>query len=229
LSEGQLIRASLRGIQTTPDLNTALSWLGHNQANVDALTQESITQLNVADVYRFYAAGQIDRPQAIQYIVKTGTDEPTASLMLEAADLADGAAPVQEQVAYLTSAFLARQIDSQTYQTFLSQLPISTARQAQLVSYTTQRIELPTKQLTLAEMQSAFLDGLIDLTELETFLLAEGYTTAAAQLYVIQTLSKLTTHDAQVQVAQYKYNKAVASAKAKGEPIPPKPAILAGP
>lgn len=234
LNEGQLIRSALRGIETTPDLPTSLSWLGHSDANITALQEESITQLSTADVYRFWAKGQLDTSTAIQRIVRTGTTADIASLMLEAMDLGAGDTAVSEQVTYLTNARLSGQLDSATYQSLISGLPISPTRVAALVSYTSQRLELPVKTLTLAEMQTAYLHGLTDLTTLEQFIVNQGYSqgtggdpTNYAQLYVMLTLEKLDTHDAQVAVAQYKYDKAVATAKAKNEPIPPKPAILA--
>ena len=89
--------------------------------------------------------------------------------------------------------------------------------------------ETPRKALTEAQGAKALLENVIDLDSFTTDLANEGYSPDDSLTLQILALIAAGRNAEAIQVAQFKYNAAVAKAKAANGPIPPKPPILTNP
>jgi len=226
MNEAQLVRSQLRGLTLTPDAATQLSWLGWSQDNIAALQADTYQRPPVGDLYLLNRYGEIADADLTTHVVNLGTDQVTAALMIEAEKLKQFETAVAAEFAWYKQLATARIIDPPTFRQMATELGIDATTVEQASHFITFKAEKPSKRVTLAQMQAAYVSGLADLSEFETYLVNEDYTVSDAQLLVMLELQKQTDHASQVAVARYKYNKAVASATAKGLPIPPPPAIL---
>ncbi len=88
------------------------------------------------------------------------------------------------------------------------------------------KVRVPHKSLTIAEIQSAFDQGLITLDDLDTLFMRQGFTGDDELVLRALTLLKFASREEAIKVAQFAYDKKVAAAKKGDAPIPPPPAIL---
>jgi hypothetical protein len=227
LTEAQLIRSQLRGLTTDPDQGTQLSYLGWSDNNINALMEETYQRPTAGDLYTLYRAGMMEQQQLLEFVQHLGTNQVNGQLMIDAEQVREQQPEAERLFAYYSQMFLHRQLDSPTFFQLTTPLAISPARQQAAVARISAQIETPSKRVTLGEMQQAYIAALVDLSEFEQYLINEGYTRDDATVLIMLELNKQTEHAAQVAVARYKYDKAVAKARAKGQPIPPEPAILA--
>ncbi len=109
---------------------------------------------------------------------------------------------------------------------FIKTLPITEDERAIIQATVTAKQRAPHKSLTLAEMQTAFEEGLINLDDLHALLEKRGYTGDEELILATLTLLKFARLEEAKKVAQFAYDKKVAAAKAKNLPVPPAPAIL---
>jgi len=147
--------------------------------------------------------------------------------MLDAERRRSAAGVVQELVLDIRKMFLDHFISADNRNALWSALPLADVQRQLLATEADTMFQFPTKRLSLAEMQTAFVQGIIDLSDLETYLSDEGYSADDQNTLAQLTLLKLQTDAAKIQLAQYAYAKAKAKAAKKGEPPPPPPAILA--
>lgn len=227
LGEGLAVRAFNRGWIDRATLEQEMAYAGYSEQRIQTLIQDALTQLSLADAWTLYKTGNYTSDQVGAAFRASGMD-PNVSGDWLAARIAAEVEPYQvalisdwkTQLAggYITLAQFQGYIDS------LKMLPDAKIALMQSVG---QLYELPRRKLTLAELQSAFVEGLVDATEVSAWLQNEGYSDDDAQVLWFQTLLKLGTLEAKKAVAQYAYDKAKAKAAAKGEAEPPPPAILA--
>jgi len=227
MGESMAIKAWAMGKLSDADLATEISYAGYDPKLTEILTNEFSGKLSVSDVERLNAAGRIDEESAIFAIRQAGVQQGTAALMLDAERRRSGAAVVQQLVLDIRTMFLDRFISAENRDALWSALPLPEIQRSLLAVEADTMYQFPTKRLSLAEMQTAFVQGIIDLSDLETYLSDEGYSADDQNTLAQLTLLKLQTDAAKIQLAQYAYAKAKAKAAKKGEPPPPPPAILA--
>jgi len=227
MGEGMAIKAWAMGKLSDQDLATEISYAGYDPKLTEILQNEFSGKLSVSDVERLNAAGRIDEESAIFAIRQAGVQQGTAALMLDAERRRSGAAVVQQLVLDIRKMFLDRFISAENRDALWSALPLPEIQRSLLAVEADTMYQFPTKRLSLAEMQTAFVQGIIDLSDLETYLSDEGYSSDDRNTLAQLTLLKLETDAAKIQLAKYAYAKAKAKAAKKGEPPPPPPAILA--
>jgi len=227
LNEAMLVRSNVRGLTLTPDFATQLSWLGYTDENINALQEDTYQRPPVADLFLLNRYGEIQDNDLTRHVKNLGTDDTTAGLMIEAEKLKQFETAVAEEFAWYKTLARERFIDPFQFRDRSQSLGIDSTTVEQASHFITAQIETPFKRVSLAEIQQAYIAGLVDLSEYEQFLINAGYTAADTQILIMLELNKQVDHAAQVAVAQYKYNKAKAAAAKKGEPIPPPPPLLA--
>jgi hypothetical protein len=109
---------------------------------------------------------------------------------------------------------------------YIKTLPFSQDEQAVMQATVNVSVKTPHKSLSVAEIQSAFEQGVYTLDDLDTRLTQLGFTSDDELVLRTLTLLKFATLEEAKKVAQFTYDKKVAAAKAKNLPIPPAPAIL---
>jgi hypothetical protein len=111
---------------------------------------------------------------------------------------------------------------------FIKTLPFTEDERGVIQATAQAKLRTPHKSLTIAEIQSAFDEGLITLDDLDAYFVRLGLTSNDELVLRALTLLKFADLQEAKKVAQFAYDKKVAAAKAKHLPIPPPPAILAG-
>lgn len=227
LGESLAVRAYNRGLIDQSTLNQELEYVGYNAQRAALLQSEALSVLSSNDAFELLKTGKIDT-QGVYTALKANGFNP--------GDYEDWlAAMTAKEVAPWTAALITDwktqvsggYITLAQFESYVNALPLLPDVKAAINQSVGQLYELPRKKLTLAEVQSAFVEGLLDSTDVADWLKNEGYSDADQQTLWFQTLLKLGTQQAKVAVAQYTYDKAVAKAEKAGEPAPPKPAILA--
>jgi hypothetical protein len=227
LGESVAVKAFNMGAVDQARLDMELSYAGYDPALYPVITTEHTPHLSTADVAVLSTAGKMNEDSAIYAIRQSGYTEGDAALKLDAERrrTADGA--VQQIVTDVRNAFINGYIGPETRNALWSALPLPIIQQQMLQLEADTMAGQPRRRLSLAEVQSAFVEGLLDSTDVSTFLKLEGYSDDDQLTLWYQTLLKLGTQQAKMAVAQYTYDKAKAKAEKAGEPIPPPPAILA--
>lgn len=105
-------------------------------------------------------------------------------------------------------------------------LPITADELGVIQATMNARQHVPRKSLDVAQLQAAFVDGLLTIEDVQTRLQAIGYTGDDFLTLTQLTLFKLARAAEAKAVAQFKYDAAVLKARTKNLPPPPKPAIL---
>ena len=119
-------------------------------------------------------------------------------------------------------------ITIEDFSALLDTLPLGTYEKKFRLQALQYKSKAPHTHLTLAQAEKAFEQGIWDLTQLETYLTARGYSADDVNTLELLTLLALAKLEEAKKVAQFAWEKKAAAAEKKGLPIPPKPAILAG-
>jgi hypothetical protein len=228
LGEGLAVRAYNRGKIDGPTFATEMAYAGYNTTRSAVLQEDSLTHLSAADAWTLYKNQKYSSEQLQGVYQNNGMDPSTSGDWIESQILNECAPWITALIQDWKSQTLAGYVTLAQFEGFVDTLNWPTDVANALKNAVGQICELPRKKLTLAEVQSALVEGLVDSTYLQTFLKNEGYSSDDQLTLYYQTLIKLGTQEAKVAVAQYTYDKAVKTAQGKNLPIPPPPAILAG-
>lgn len=227
LGEGLAVRAFIRGWVPREVLDTELAYAGYSPARIETLIKDALTELSPADAYTLYKAGAYTEQQVAAAARTSGQDPAVFGDWITAKIAAEVEPYTSALIADWKGQLLGGFITLAKFEGYVNSLKLPQEVKDAVNNAVGQLVELPRRKLTLAEVQSAFVEGLIDSTEVADWLTKEGYSDDDAQILWYQTLLKLNTTEAKKAVAKYGYDKAVAKAAAKGEPPPPPPAILA--
>jgi len=220
-------RAYNRQLINNADWFQEMSYAGYNPARSVALQSEYLSHIPTSDIEVLRNLGKFTDDDAVRALWNQNYDNGSAQQIMQVWD-ANAAKPYVDALATtLRTLHVNGDIDRVTFEAAVDRLNIGAAAQAAIKDNVATELLYPRKQLTLAEIQSAYVSGLVDLDQLGAYLQKSGYSSDDATVLTMQTLLKLDTKEAQIRVAQFKYDKAVKAAQAKNEPIPPPPAILA--
>jgi len=227
LGASQAIKAFNRNLIDEDTFNKEIAYDGYTEKRAAALTEETLEQLGSSELYTMLRFGAIDESQFRILMRRRGMHPVDADRYLQAAQFSEASTAVSEYFAVLRTQRLAGNIDAGTFADQVDRLPVSEELKRRWKDLLGQELEFPRKTLTLAELQSAYVEGLLDLEDVGTFLKREGYSDDDSTTLQYMTLGKLATLEAKQAVARYKWERAKAKAAAKGEAEPPMPAILA--
>jgi hypothetical protein len=227
LGEGLAVRAFNRGWIDRATLDTEMSYAGYSQTRISTLIKDALTELGPTEAWTLYKTGGYTGNQLAQALQTSGMDPGAIGDYVQAKLAAEVEPYTTALIADWKNQLLGGYISLSQFEGYVNSLKLPIEAKIALNQAVGQLFEYPRRKLTLAEVQSAFVEGLLDATEVSNWLIKEGYSDDDAQVLWFQTLLKLNTDEAKKAVAQYKYDRAKAKAAAKGEPPPPPPAALA--
>jgi hypothetical protein len=223
LSEGLAVKAWVRGQITEGALNDILQRTGYTDAAIAAVKTDTYIQPSENDYYILYKYGGFDDQTVIDAISQRGTAPYLASLQLAAEQYRDAETEISSYLSTLESQRVDGYITQADLLTALDALPISPQQKLWFRQRVGQRVEYPHSHCTLAEYQSAYVAGIIDLSDLQKALSVFGYSNSDQDVLVNLTLLKLAKTEYAAAKAEWTWLKAVATAQKKGETPPPKP------
>jgi hypothetical protein len=223
LSEALAVRSWLRGVIAEKDMERILAWQGYSADAIAAISAESVERATAADYYLLHRFGTIDKDTMLSYIQHRGTSAPIALLMATAEEWRDADTEVSAFLSLLRTQRINGYIDSQTMNAALDGLPIADSHKTWFKNLIGQQLEWPRTHVSLAELQAAYIGGVIDLSDLQSGLKRLGYADPDQDILINLTLLKLEKAQYTAAKAEWSWLKQVAAAKKKGEEPPPKP------
>jgi hypothetical protein len=226
LGASSAIKAHNRGLLSDQEFAQEMAWEGYSERYVAALQKDQLVQLPMADAWELFKVGNYTSEQ-LQAAYQNASMDPAVSGDWIAAQIQKEidpwvAALVTDWKTQLAGGF----ISFSTFADNVSGLSIQPQVAKAIIAATAALYEFPRKRLTLAEMQSAIVEGILTFDDFAVWMRAEGYGQDDQDTLTNMTLLKLGTQAAKVKVAEYTYAKAKANAARKGEPEPPPPPIL---
>lgn len=191
LSEAQYVKAFVRGDIDAATLQQNLAELGYPQNWQAALIAENTKAAGLHEVVNYTRA------------TAPGSGVPTGALQV------DGYSPTNAQVvwtaamealidplrkqdlAVITHQLRSGEIDLQTAQTILGTFSLFPQEAAYYNQIWQQILSFPRRRLSEGQMEKAFLDGVIDMTAMQTYWASVGYSLQDQQTLNLMLLVKL--------------------------------------
>lgn len=226
--EADLVNAFQQTVMPHDVIFKAMDLLGYSQDKIEELIRLHAKKLTMSDIELFFRWQIFTADQASAEARKLGYLDETATAAMFAEQLKRTDADVRLLVDAAETAAVEGHITVDDFSTLLGSLPLAPREKDFRLQAMQFKVKAPRTHLTLAQAQSAFEQGLWDVTQLEDYLVARGYGADDVNTIELLTLLKLAKLEEAIKVAQFAYDKKVAAAKAKNLPIPPPPAILVG-
>jgi hypothetical protein len=224
---GDLINPFAQQLMPQDVIFKAMDLEGYSSDKIEQLIKLHSKRLTFDDV-DLLLRWQIYSPeQAHEAILQLGYPESTASLVLYMVGLRKAEHALQSLVDAMEAYTVDGHITVDEFGALLDKLPIDATEKQFKMQTIAFKVKSTHAHLTVAQAQKAFEEGVWDLTQLETYFTARGYSPDDNATLQILTLLALAKLDESKKVAQFNYDKRVAAARAKNLPIPPPPAILA--
>lgn len=196
-----------------------LARAGYSDDKIQAVLELHRKKLNEADLLTLLEGGHFDQPTVTTQLERLGYEHDQAILKTEA-DHLRAQRPFQDE---LRSAVTTAYADGHTLQgemlSIIDSMPLTDDEKALAKLVANYKKKVPSKHLTLAELQTALEKGIIDLAEFTDHLTNLGYSDDDQSILLLLTLDKL---DAQKQKAAAAAARAAAKAsKGASSPLPP--------
>ncbi len=201
---------------------------GYSDDKISALLELHRKKLSEADLSTLFSAGHIDQGTLQQSIQRLGYTLEDAQQKAEV-DRLDKVKPYFEELrSAAVSAYADGHIDRAELQGVVDGLPLTTEEKTYILLAADYKRKVPTKHLTVAQLETAFEQGVIDLTEFTDHLAAFGYSDDDQSVLLLLTLLKLAkaADAAKAKAARAQATAAKKAGKAKS-PLPP-PASSSG-
>jgi hypothetical protein len=216
--------------QTLMDHDTIVRDLelqGWSPERAEKLIRLHAKRLTASDVELFFRYGSSDRETAISALVELGYLRDVADAVLTAEDLRRADAVLRALVSAIETRVIDGQITTDEFAALLDTLPLGEHEKKMYLATVQYKVKAPHKSLTLAQVQKAFIEGILTLDQVSEYLTKSGYSADSATTLTLLTLLEFAQFEEAKKIAQFAYDQKVARAKAKGLPIPPPPKILA--
>jgi hypothetical protein len=197
----------------------SLARAGYSDDKIAALLELHRKKLTEADLLTLLEGGHYDQPTVTAQLKRLGYDDTEAEAKTEA-DHLRAQRPFQDELrSAVTTAYADGHILQGEMESLIDSMPLSDDEKALAKLVAQYKKKVPSKHLTLAELQTAFEKGIIDLAEFTDHLTNYGYSDDDQSILLLLTLDKL---DAQKQKAAAAAARAAAKAsKGASSPLPP--------
>lgn len=202
-----------------------LARAGYSDQKIQALLDLHRKKPAESDLLTLFEGGHYDDEKVRTELKHLGYDETGAGTKFEA-DHLRAQRPFQDEVrAALVAAYADHHIERAEVESIVNSMPLSPDEKALVLLAADYKRKVPTKHLTLAEIQNAFEIGIFDLNNFTAQLTALGYSDDDQSTLLILTLDKLKAAEAKAAAVAAKA--AAKAAKAAGAPaVSPLPTAL---
>jgi len=186
LTEAQAARAFIRGDLTEADYFQVMAERGYSRELAGALRAQHATHPSPSQLQAMRDLGLISDEDFRASLRAQGFQEGVTENLLVLARDDHVRAWTLDIATTAKGMFAAREIDEATLDRLLSDAGLS-EREKTVLTVLSQLERTKPKRLTLAEMQTAYVEDVVNLDELRAYLEAEGY--AEPDVVILQTLS----------------------------------------
>jgi hypothetical protein len=222
----QLVNPFVQELMPHDVIFKALDLEGYSQDKIETLIKLHSKKVGLTDLELFDRYGIVPRDQTLNLMRELGYPDDISAIILEAVDLHRADAALAKLVDAIEAEVVAGHLTTDDFSALLDSLPLGHHEKAFRIQAVQYKVKAPHAHITLAQAQKAFEDGIWTLDQLDTYLTARGYSADDVSTLELLTLLALAKLEEAKKVAQFAYDKKVAAAKAKNQPIPPPPAIL---
>lgn len=225
LTESQYVKALHRGKLDEQEVRDALAEKGYKDSYIDEIIQQLTAHLTDNELERLVRHGVIEYQLAIDQMRAEGWPEETAQRKLKAIELGKVDSLVDSLLSFYRGSVGNGFMDVDDFRKVLDELPISEAQKVWEIRLAGAPLEFPSKNITLAQLQTAHARGIVDLSYFDAWAKREGYSDEDILNLELLTFLKeddaTTKAKAKADAAQRKKDDACAKLKAKGLPCPP--------
>lgn len=221
LSEAQLVKQLIRGRWDMTRLDQELGKQGYGADAIEAAINDARKFLSESELAVLVRYGTWTLDQAVQHLRDQGYEEPIARAKMDLQAKIRDQQLLQFLIGELETAVLKGFLDNEGFRTTLSKFPIPPDEidlRARMIAV---RVEIPRKDLTVAEITQAFKLNVFDLQEFRQKILDLGYRagdeTTLELINLTEIKSKQDAADAKTKAAQEKAAAKTAAAATKAQ------------
>jgi len=197
---------------------------GYSDDKITALLELHRKKPGEADLLTLFEGGHYDDAKVQAELKRLGYDDGGSAVKFEA-DHLKAQKPFQDEVrAAVVAAYADGHIERSELEGIVNSMPLSNDERALVMLAADYKRKVPNKHLTVGELEAAFEQGIIDLTEFTDQLTRQGFSLDDQNVLLILTLNKLNK---QKEAAAAKAARTTAKAAKAGTPPPsaPTPAV----
>jgi len=175
LTEQQYIRAMHAGAFDEGYVRDQMAQKGYPDAEIDRLMIELATRLTETELARLVRWGDITSDEAAKELNVQGVPLVTAQRRLRAIDLERADSLISQYVNVLEKQVFKGQLDLDGFNKVLDELPWSQAEKDMEKLYVSATLETPIHLLTLAQVKTGIIQGILDFSYFDQWAEDQGY------------------------------------------------------
>ncbi len=209
-------------VMEAKDIWADLAREGYTDVKIKALLELHRKKLSEADLSTLFSAGHIDQATLQQLIQRLGYTLEDAQQKAEV-DRLDKVKPYFEELrAAAVSAYADGHTDRKELEGIVDGLPLTAEEKTYILLAADYKRKVSNKHLTVAQLEQAFNEGIIDLTEFTDHLTVQGYSDDDQSILLLLTLEKLAKAKEKAAAAAARSTaKAAKKAGGSASPLPP--------
>jgi len=209
-------------VMEAKDIWADLAREGYTDDKIKALLELHRKKLSEADLSTLFSAGHIDQATLQQLIQRLGYTLEDAQQKAEV-DRLDKVKPYFEELrAAAVSAYADGHTDRKELEGIVDGLPLTAEERSYILLAADYKRKVSNKHLTVAQLEQAFNEGIIDLTEFTDHLTVQGYSDDDQSILLLLTLEKLAKIKEKAAAAAARSTaKAAKKAGGSASPLPP--------
>ena len=224
LKLGEVINPFSGSIMPASLIWRSLAREGYSDDKIAALLELHRKKPGETDILTLFEGGHYDDARVQAELKRLGYDDTGSAVKFEA-DHLKAQRPYQDEVrAAVTTAYADGHIERSELEGIINSMPLSADERALVLLAADYKRRVPNKHLTVAQLEAAFEQGILDLQEFTDQLTTQGYAPDDQDVLLLLTLNKLNK---QKEAAAAKTARAARQAAkgGGGTPPPPTPAV----
>jgi len=221
LPAASMIKANWRGELSAGDLNTNLAKLGYSPQAIQALQVDSALFPSASQIIDEMRCGYISASDAAAALVVLGYPPDGAVPYTIAEEASRSASHLDTLISHYQTLMQNRWISADQLSSDLQAYGLSATEIQWVKTAVAPMLEYTTRELSASDLETAYLNGLIDLTYYAAWLTRQGYSLPDQAIMQYLLLIKQQKEVAADQLASWRNRIACLNAIAKGQPAPP--------
>lgn len=175
LTEGEIAFLFHEGKFSEAEAKTHLQHLGFSEENANLYLLTVVPKLTEQELLTLHVFGTVDRANVIGGMRTIGYDEGTANTKVDAGLAARAQNEIDAYVATIVDQANKQEITIQTLTDLLAATPLTAKEREWILARVNIKVKHQSKAATLAQMETFYKDGLIDLDTFRAWLTTKGY------------------------------------------------------
>lgn len=203
-----------------------LARAGYSDDKIQAVLELHRKKLDEGSVFALFEGGHMTEDDVLAYYKRLGYSDDDAQRKKEADLLKANRAFADELRSAVVTAYADGHIQRDEMVGIINGLPLRQEERDYIILAADYKRKVPTKHLTLAELNTGLADGIIDLTEYNDHLTLQGYSDDDQSILLLEELTKIDNAKAKAAATAARATaKAAKAAGGSASPLPPTAAL----